>query len=109
MHDAIPCSNLLYNRLHEALQSGSEVRVRLSNSSFYGVPINLDTQFIEIMSLQVDKSEKDSSYDKAVWLVKLSEIVAFSYPLESWSKNRLEGLLQAASDRDDPSSLTELD
>jgi hypothetical protein len=73
------------------------------------VPINLDTQFIEIMSLQVDKSEKDSSYEKAVWLVKLSEIVAFSYPLESWSKNRLEGLFQSASDRDDLSSLTELD
>jgi hypothetical protein len=107
MHDAIPCSTLLYSRLHEALQSGSEVRVRLSNSSFYGVPINLDEQFIEIMSLQLDKSEQESSYEKAVWLVKLSEIVAFSYPLESWSKDRLEGLFKAAGDRDDLSSLTE--
>ncbi len=107
MHHAISCSNLLHNRLREALQSGSEVRVRLSNSSFYGVPINLDEQFIEIMSLQIDKSDKDSSYEKAVWLVKLSEIVAFSYPLESWSKNRLEDLFQTPNDRDDFSPLTE--
>jgi hypothetical protein len=107
MHDAISCSNLLHSRLNEALQSGSEVRVRLSNSSFYGVPINLDEQFIEIMSLQVDKTDQNSCCEKAVWLVKLSEIVAFSYPLESWSKDRLEDLFKSAGD--DLSPLTELE
>jgi hypothetical protein len=109
MQHAIPCSNLLYSRLHDALQSGSEVRVRLSSCSFYGVPINLDEQFIEIMSLQVDKTDQTAFCEKAVWLVKLSEIVAFSYPLESWSKERLEDLLRVADDRDDLSSLTELE
>lgn len=109
MHCAIPCSNLLYNRLRDALQSGSEVRVRLSNSSFYGVPINLDEQFIEIMSLHVDKADQDSFCEKAVWLVKLSEIVAFSYPLESWSKERLEDLFRNVDDRDDLTPLAESD
>ncbi len=87
-------SDLLFHRLQEALQQGTEVRIRLANSSFYGVPVHLDGEFVEILSLYVDESDTNSLCERAVWLIKLSEIVAFSYPIDSWSKERLEALLK---------------
>lgn len=84
---------MLLQRLQEAHQQGSEVRIRLANSSFHGVPIHLDSEFVEILCLYVDESDESSMCERAMWLIKLSEIVAFSYPIDSWSKERLEALL----------------
>ncbi len=85
-------ATLLYRRLEEAMQSGIEVRIRLANSSFFGVPIQLDHDFVELLNLFVDKDDDNSLCDRSVWMIKLTEIVAFSYPIESWSKSRLEAL-----------------
>lgn len=86
-------TSLLYKRLEAALQEGTEVRIRLASSSFFGVPVQLDRDFVEILNIYVD--EEDASLcERSIWLIKLSEIVAFSYPVESWSKDRLEELMQ---------------
>ena len=74
-------SDILLHRLREALQQGTEVRIRLANSSFYGVPIHLDSEFVELLCLYVDESDKSALCERAVWLIRLSEIVAFSYPI----------------------------
>lgn len=81
---------------------GSEVRIRLANSSFHGVPVNIDSEVVEILCLYVDESDDSSICERAVWLIKLSEIVAFSYPIDSWSKDRLEALLEASESKQDP-------
>lgn len=86
-------SDMLLQRLQEAHQQGSEVRIRLANSSFHGVPVHLDSEFVELLCLYVDESDESSMCERAMWLIKLSEIVAFSYPIDSWSKDRLEALL----------------
>jgi len=84
---------MLLQRLQEAHSNGTEVRIRLANSSFHGVPVHLDSEFVELLCLYVDESDEDSMCERAMWLIKLSEIVAFSYPIDSWSKERLEALL----------------
>jgi len=84
---------MLLQRLQEAHSNGIEVRIRLANSSFHGVPVHLDSEFVELLCLYVDESDEDSMCERAMWLIKLSEIVAFSYPIDSWSKERLEALL----------------
>jgi hypothetical protein len=88
-------SDMLLQRLQEAHSNGTEVRIRLANSSFHGVPVHLDSEFVELLCLFVDESDEDTMCERAMWLIKLSEIVAFSYPIDSWSKDRLEALLNA--------------
>lgn len=97
-------SDLLRNRLQEALQQGTEVRIRLASSNFYGVPIHLDSEFVEILCLFVDETDDSAMCERAVWLIRLSEIVAFSYPIDSWSKERLEALLHPSEQQSDTQS-----
>ncbi len=92
-------SDLLRKRLQEALQQGTEVRIRLASSNFYGVPVHLDSEFVEILCLFVDDTDDSALCERAVWLIRLSEIVAFSYPIDSWSKERLEALLHPTEEQ----------
>lgn len=95
-------SDILLQRLQEALLHGTEVRIRLANSSFHGVPVHLDSEVVEILCLYVDESDESAMCERAMWLIKLSEIVAFSYPIDSWSKERLEALLESSESKQDP-------
>ncbi|MGF1493463.1 MAG: hypothetical protein ACFBSC_13610 [Microcoleaceae cyanobacterium] len=91
-------STLLYRRLEEALQHGNEVEVVVSNGSFYGVPVNLDHDSLEIVNFYVPEnrtSRGSAFYERTVWLIRLSEIIAVAYSIESWSKHELERLLGA--------------
>lgn len=94
-------SDRLRHRLQEALQQGTEVRIRLASSNFYGVPVHIDGEFVEILCLHVDETDETSLCERAIWLIRLSEIVAFSYPIDSWSKERLEALLRPSATRPD--------
>lgn len=89
-----PVPNLLHQRLEEALQNGSEVRVRTHDTGFIGIPIHLDAEFVELVYLYVsDEEDEDDTinpYARTVWLIKLSEITAIAYPLKTWSKQDLE-------------------
>ncbi|MGP1386840.1 MAG: hypothetical protein ACTS2F_25005 [Thainema sp.] len=100
-------SNLLYQRLEEALQQGQEIWVRALGSGFSGIPIHLDHEFLEIVSVYVP-DESDSSFDvdldwqddededpyqRTVWLIRIADISAVAYSTESWSKERFEQLL----------------
>ena len=95
-------SDMLLQRLQEAHSNGTEVRIRLANSSFHGVPVHLDSEFVELLCLYVDESDETAMCERAMWLIKLSEIVAFSYPIDSWSKDRLEALLEGPENKADP-------
>ncbi|MBE9041686.1 hypothetical protein IQ235_12935 [Oscillatoriales cyanobacterium LEGE 11467] len=88
-------ANLLYQRLQEALQQGSQVWIEASDLSYTGIPINLTPEFVEILVLNSDREEEeiDLAYERTIWLVRLSAIFAISYPTEYWSKERLERLL----------------
>lgn len=87
--------NLLHQRLVEALQNGNEIRIRTRETGFVGIPIHLDDEFVELVYLYVSEPEikDDSPYARTVWLIKLSEITAIAYPMQSWSKKDLESLL----------------
>ncbi|NJN31848.1 MAG: hypothetical protein HC824_16525 [Synechococcales cyanobacterium RM1_1_8] len=99
--NSVRISDMLLQRLQEAHAQGSEVRIRLANSSFHGVPVHLDSEFVELLCLYVDESDEESMCERAMWLIKLSEIVAFSYPIDSWSKERLEALLNSTDSKAD--------
>ncbi len=95
-------TNLLYERLDEALQQGTKVRIETNNDSFAGVPIHLDWEFVELLALSTSEEEeeeeeeledKDKSYRRTTWLVRLSTIEAVAYFNENWSKERFENLL----------------
>ncbi|MDY6937136.1 MAG: hypothetical protein SWY16_05650 [Cyanobacteriota bacterium] len=88
-------ASLLYQRLQEALQQGSQVWIEASDLSYTGIPINLTPDFVEILVLSSDRDEEeiDLAYERTIWLIRLSAIFAISYPTEYWSKERLEGLL----------------
>lgn len=97
-------SNLLYWRLEEALQQGSKVWIETNNDSYAGIPLHLDSEFIEILALSVSEDEdfEETMYKRTTWLIRLSSIEAVAYPTEQWSKDRLETLLtEPTSDREE--------
>ncbi len=101
-----PLPNLLHQRLEEALQNGDKVWIETNNDSFAGIPIRLDSEFVEILTLSstVDEEEQDDpAYKRTTWLIRLACIEAVAYPTEHWSKDRLETLLgdeESLPDRD---------
>ncbi len=64
-------------------------------AAFFGVPIYLDHDFVELVYLYVAKEDEDEAepYTRTAWLIRLSEVVAVGYPLETWSNDRFEELL----------------
>ncbi|MDJ0615219.1 MAG: hypothetical protein QNJ63_00505 [Calothrix sp. MO_192.B10] len=87
-------SNILYQRIEEALQQGKEVSIQVSHGGFFGIPVYLDSKYVEIVNFYIpDEDDKNEDYQRTVWLIKLSEIIAVAYPMEMWSKDRFEQLL----------------
>jgi|GEM_PF-1243497 len=87
--------NLLYRRLEDALQQGRKVWLETNNDSFSGIPIHLDREFVELLSLAgPDEDESDdSSYKSTTWLLRLARIEAIAYPTEHWPAERFDNLL----------------
>ena len=98
--DKIKESNLLYQRLKEALDNGSKVRIE-AEESYYGFPVALTKDFVEIMVLVPpdEYDEEDDSFKQITWLIRLSSIFAIAYPTEYWSTTRLEKLLEVGSNQ----------
>ncbi|NJK99947.1 MAG: hypothetical protein HC838_14400 [Spirulinaceae cyanobacterium RM2_2_10] len=98
--------NLLHQRLEEALQNGDKVWIETNNDSFAGIPIRIDSDFVEILTLSAaseDEEPEDPGYKRTTWLIRLACIEAVAYPTEHWSKDRLENLLggeESLPDRD---------
>ncbi len=95
----------LYHRLEEALNSGSEVWFRMPGTRLVGIPIFLDTDYVEVVDVDVaegfeDEELPDDPYQRTVWLIRLEEISAISYATDRWSKERFERLLEQ-SHKDD--------
>jgi hypothetical protein len=91
--------NRMYQRLEEALHTGSEVWFRMPGTRLAGVPIFLDTDYVEVVDMEVaegyDEMEPyDDPYQRTVWLIRLDEISAISYATDRWSKDRFERLLE---------------
>lgn len=88
-------SNLLYQRLKEALDRGSKIQIE-AEDSFSGIPINLDEKFVEIILLVPpdEYNEDDDEYKCLTWLIRLESIFAISYPTQTWSKEKLANLLK---------------
>lgn len=87
-------SNLLYQRLQEALDRGTQVWIETEERSFSGVPINLNREFVEILVLGTfyEDEQEEASYESTAWLIRLSSISAIAYRTESWSTDQLENL-----------------
>jgi hypothetical protein len=88
-------SSLLYRRLRTALDDGIKVWFETRDKSYFGVPINIDRDFVEILVLSAGSDEEDTEYifQRVTWLVNLGSISAIAYPSEYWSTARLENLL----------------
>jgi len=88
-------SNLLYQRLKEALDRGSKIQIE-AEDSFSGIPINLDQEFVEILLLVPpdEYDEDDDEYKCITWLIRLESIFAIAYPTQTWSKEKLANLLK---------------
>ncbi len=101
--------NLLQQRLEAALSQGREIRVRVTDGYFSGVPTYLDAEFVELVNLYVPEAEEEEEfepepYERTVWLIRLSKIVAIADASDAWSKEDLEKLLspqEIASETDD--------
>lgn len=93
-------SNLLYQRLTEALENGSKVRIE-AEETYYGLPITVTKDFVEIMVLVPpdEFDDEDDTFKQVTWLVRLSSIFAIAYPTEYWSTARLEKLLEVGSNQ----------
>ncbi|MEM8805546.1 MAG: hypothetical protein AAGF01_05925 [Cyanobacteria bacterium P01_G01_bin.38] len=100
----------LYQRLEEALHTGTEVWFRMPGTRLVGIPIHLDAEYVEVVDVDVAEGFEeddiaDEPYQRTVWLVRLAEISAISYATDRWSKDRFERLLhesqgeQASTDR----------
>ena len=94
----------LYHRLEEALHSGSEVWFRMPGTRLVGIPIFLDSEYVEVVDVDVaegfeDEELPEDPYQRTVWLIRLEEISAISYATDRWSKERFERLLEKSHHR----------
>lgn len=94
----------LYHRLDEALHSGSEVWFRMPGTRIVGIPIFLDTEYVEVVDVDVaegfeEEDLPEDPYQRTVWLIRLEEISAISYATDRWSKERFERLLEKSHHR----------
>jgi hypothetical protein len=89
-------SSLLYQRLQAALKVGDTVQIETDGTSYYGIPIKLSREFVEIMVLMppCEFDEEDDTYKRTIWLIQLAKISAIAYPTEYWSTERLDNLLE---------------
>ncbi len=99
-------SSRLYHRLEEALHAGSEVWFRMPGTRLVGIPIFLDTEYVEVVDVDVsegfeDEDLPDDPYQRTVWLIRLEEISAISYATDRWSKERFERLLEESNKGDE--------
>ena len=104
-----PKQTRLYKRLEEALHTGSEVWFRMPGTRLVGIPIYLDSDYVEVVDVDVaegyeDDELPDDPYQRTVWLIRLAEISAISYATDRWSKDRFERLLESDSDSSSRSS-----
>ena len=100
-------SSRLNNRLEEALHAGSEVWFRMPGTRLVGIPIFLDSEYVEVVDVDVaegfeDDELPDEPYQRTVWLIRLEEISAISYATDRWSKERFERLLEQSQKDDGP-------
>jgi hypothetical protein len=88
-------SSLLYQQLETALHDGIKIWFETRDKSYFGIPIGLDRDFVEVLIL-VPGSEEESaeySFQRVTWIVRLASISAIAYPSEYWSTDRLDSLL----------------
>lgn len=98
-----PPPNLLYQRLEDALQQGRKLWIETNNDSFSGIPIHLDREFVELLSLTGPEEEDgdDESYKSTTWLIRLAQIEAVAYPTEHWPAERFDSLLDGENGKDE--------
>ena len=104
-----PKQTRLYKRLEEALHTGSEVWFRMPGTRLVGIPIYLDSDYVEVVDVDVaegyeDDELPDDPYQRTVWLIRLAEISAISYATDRWSKDRFERLLDQSDSDSTPRS-----
>ena len=104
-----PRQTRLYKRLEEALHTGSEVWFRMPGTRLVGIPIYLDSDYVEVVDVDVaegyeDDELPDDPYQRTVWLIRLAEISAISYATDRWSKDRFERLLDQSDSDSTPRS-----
>ncbi|NEP16170.1 MAG: hypothetical protein F6J97_04615 [Leptolyngbya sp. SIO4C1] len=92
----------LYRRLEEALHTGTEVWFRMPGTRLVGIPIHLDTDYVEVVDVDISEGFEDDElpeepYQRTVWLIRLAEISAISYATDRWSKERFERLLDQSN------------
>jgi hypothetical protein len=87
-------SSLLHQRLKTALNEGTRVWFETRDKSYFGIPVALDRDVVEILVLVPGSEEESAEYafQRVTWLVRLSAISAIAYPSEYWSTDRLEDL-----------------
>jgi hypothetical protein len=88
-------SSLLYHRLKAALQDGIKVWFETRDKSYFGIPIGLDRDFVEVLILVPGSEDESTEYifQRVTWVVRLASISAIAYPSEYWSTDRLDSLL----------------
>ncbi|MEM9803684.1 MAG: hypothetical protein AAF959_00265 [Cyanobacteria bacterium P01_D01_bin.56] len=104
-----PKPTRLYKRLEEALHTGSEVWFRMPGTRLVGIPIYLDSDYVEVVDVDVaegyeDDELPDDPYQRTVWLIRLAEISAISYATDRWSRDRFERLLDQSDSDSRPRS-----
>ncbi len=90
-------SSLLHQRLKGALHEGTKVWFETPGKSYFGIPIALDRDFVEVLILVPGSEDESAEYlfQRVTWVVRLASISAVAYPSEYWSADRLDSLLQS--------------
>jgi hypothetical protein len=88
-------SSLLHQRLKTALHDGIKVWFETRDKSYFGIPIGLDPDFVEVLILVPGSEDESTEYvfQRVTWVVRLASISAIAYPSEYWSADRLDSLL----------------
>jgi hypothetical protein len=88
-------SSLLYQRLKAAMHDGIKVWFETRDKSYFGIPIGIDRDFVEVLILVPGSEDESTEYifQRVTWIVRLASISAVAYPSEYWSADRLDSLL----------------
>jgi hypothetical protein len=87
-------SSLLHKRLKTAMNEGTRVWFETRDKSYFGIPVAIDRDVVEILVLVPGSEDESAEYafQRVTWMLRLSAISAIAYPAEYWSTDRLENL-----------------
>jgi hypothetical protein len=86
-------ANLLVQRLEEALHQGLKVHIETADSIYKGIPVQMDEDFVEIVTLWTKKQDEEKTHHRSHRVIRIEVIETVGCDPEDWDCERFDALI----------------